>query len=401
MSQRVVIIGGGQAGGVAAASLREQGYAGAVTLIADEPCLPYQRPPLSKNYLAGQMSAQQVLLKQAAFYTEKAIDVLTGTRAEAIDRSGRVVRLSDGRTLGYDTLLLATGARPRRIDLPGASLRGVCYLRTLADVDDIRSRMSAGKRMVIIGGGYIGLEAAAVAREAGLHVTVLEGAERILGRVAGEIVADYIAATHRSHGVDIHCGVKVEGFTGTTQVQAVACAHAEYPADLVVVGIGVLPNTELAAGAGLKTDNGICVDEHCRTEDARIYAAGDCTNHPNGLLGRRVRLESVQNAVDQARAAAANICGAAKVYRELPWFWSNQYDLRLQMAGLSQGHDRTVIRGDRARPGFSVLYARGDVVIAADTLNAPREHLALRKLIAQAAPADLERLRDLANPLPA
>ena len=168
----------------------------------------------------------------------------------------------------------------------------------------------------------------------------------------------------------------------------------------MIVGIGVLPNTELAAGAGLKTDNGICVDEHCRTEDARIYAAGDCTNHPNGLLGRRVRLESVQNAVDQARAAAANICGAAKVYRELPWFWSNQYDLRLQMAGLSQGYDRTVIRGDTARPGFSVLYARGDVVIAADTLNAPREHLALRKLIAQAAPADLERLRDLANPLP-
>ena len=400
MPEGVVIIGGGQAGGVAAASLREQGYAGTITLIAEEPCLPYQRPPLSKNYLAGQMSAQQVLLKQAAFYGEKAISVKTGVCAESIDRSSRAVRTSDARSIGYDTLLLATGARPRRIDLPGASLSGVCYLRTLADVDDIRSRMSAAKRMVIIGGGYIGLEAAAVARETGLHVTVLEGAERILGRVTGQTIADFVAAAHRSHGVDIQCGVRVNAFTGTARVEGVACAHAQFPADLVVVGIGVQPNSELAANAGLQTDNGICVDEHCRTEDARIYAAGDCTNHPNGLIGRRLRLESVQNAVDQARAAAANICGVAKPYRELPWFWSNQYDLRLQMAGLSLGHDRTLIRGDAARPGFSVLYARGDVVIAADTVNAPREHLALRKLIAQGSPIDVDRLRDPANTLP-
>ena len=400
MAEGAVIIGGGHAGGVAVASLRDQGYAGSITVIAEEPWLPYQRPPLSKNYLAGQMGAQQVLLKNAAFYAEKSIDVLTGTRVARIDRSARAVEMNDGRAVEYGALLLATGARPRQIALPGASLPGVHYLRTLSDADGIRSRMSPGKRMVVIGGGYIGLEVAAVARQAGLHVTVLEGAERILGRVTGLTIADFVAATHRAHGVDIECGVRVNAFAGAAQIEAVSCAHADYPADLAVVGIGVLPNSELASEAGLETANGIVVDEHCRTADPDIYAAGDCTSHPNALLGLRLRLESVQNAVDQARAAAANICGIAKVYRELPWFWSNQYDLRLQMAGISLGHDRTLIRGDVSQPSFSVLYVKDDLVLAADTVNAPREHLALRKLIAQRTPIEPERLCDPAVPLP-
>jgi 3-phenylpropionate/trans-cinnamate dioxygenase ferredoxin reductase component len=401
MPEGVVIIGGGQAGGVAAASLRDQGYAGPITLVAEEPCLPYQRPPLSKNYLAGQMSAQQIMLKQPAFYADKSIAVITGTRAESIDRAEGVVRLSDARAIGYDALLLATGARPRRIDLAGASLAGVCYLRTIADVDRIRSHMSTAKRMVVIGGGYIGLEVAAVARQAGLQVTVLEATERILGRVTGETIAGFVADAHRARGVDIQCGVQVDAFAGATQLEAVSCAHAHFPADMVVVGIGVVPNTELATDAGLQTDNGISVDEYCRTQDPRIYAAGDCTNHPNALLGRRLRLESVQNAIDQARCAAANICGTPKRYCELPWFWSNQFDLRLQMAGISHGYDRTLMRGEPSPAGFSVLYLRGEVVIAADTVNAPREHLALRKLIAQGAAVDVDRLRDPANPLPA
>jgi 3-phenylpropionate/trans-cinnamate dioxygenase ferredoxin reductase subunit len=400
MAKGVIIIGGGQAGGVAAASLREQAYPGDITLLTDEPRLPYQRPPLSKNYLAGQMSAQQVLLKTEAFYAEKSIGVRTDTRVRSIDRARCCVRLSDGRELEYEALLLATGARPRTIELPGASLAGVFYLRTLADVDAIRARMAADKRLVIIGGGYIGLEVAAIARQAGLKVTVLEGAERILGRVTGETIADFVAQAHRSRGVDIQCGIRVQGFNGANQIESVACAHAQFPADLVVVGIGVLPNSELAAEAGLATDNGIVVDEYCRTQDPRIFAAGDCTNHPNGLLGRRVRLESVQNAVDQARAAAANICGTAKTYRELPWFWSNQYDLRVQMAGLSQGHDRTLLRGDTAQTSFSVLYLRAGALIAADTVNAPREHLALRKLIAHGAPVDAATLTDPSVPLP-
>ena len=401
MSPGAVIIGGGQAGGVAAASLREQGYAGAITLVAEEPHLPYQRPPLSKNYLAGQMSAQQLLLKQAAFYFEKSIEVVIGARAQSIDRANARVQLGTGRPIEYETVLLATGARPRPIALPGASLEGVCYLRTLHDVDAIRSRMARARRLVVIGGGYIGLEVAAVARQAGLDVTVLESADRVLGRVTGEITARYVAEVHRARGVDVQCAVQVEAFEGTTRVEAVACSHARLPADLVIVGIGVLPNSELAADAGLKTADGIVVDEYCRTDDPRIYAAGDCTNHPNALVGRRLRLESVQNAVDQARAAAANICGTPKVYRELPWFWSNQYDLKLQMAGLVAGHDRAVLRGNIALPSFSVLYLCGDVVVAADTVNAPREHLALRKLIAQGAAIDVERLCDPAVPLPA
>ena len=400
MTDRVVIVGGGQAGGVAAASLRDQGYGGAITLVAEEPRLPYQRPPLSKNYLAGQMSAEQVQLRPAKFYADKSIEVLTGTRVESIERNGARVHLSDARTLDYAALLLATGARARPIVLPGSTLPGVHYLRRLDDVDAIRAGMAAGKRMVIIGGGYIGLEVAAVAQQAGLSVTVLESAERILGRVTGETIADFMAQVHRQRGVDIQCGVHVKALGGTEQVEYVLCAHAKFSADLVVIGIGVLPNTDLAEAAGLSCDNGIVVDEYCRTEDPRIYAAGDCSNHPNELLGRRVRLESVQNAMDQARAAASNICGTPKVYRELPWFWSNQYDLRLQTAGISQGHDRTLMRGDTAQASFSVLYVRDSVLIAADTVNAPREHLAFRKLIAKGGPQDIERLADASCTLP-
>jgi 3-phenylpropionate/trans-cinnamate dioxygenase ferredoxin reductase subunit len=400
MTDRVVIVGGGQAGGVAAASLRDQGYGGAITLLAEEPHLPYQRPPLSKNYLAGQMSAEQMQLRPAKFYADKSIEILPGMRVESIDRTGGSVRLADGRMLEYATLLLATGARARPIDLPGDTLPGVFYLRTLDDVDAIRARMAAGKRMVIIGGGYIGLEVAAIAQQAGLSVTVLESAPRILGRVTGETIAEFMAQVHRTRGVDIQCSVQVNALGGTDQVEYVSCAHAALAADLVVIGVGVLPNTELAAAAGLSCDNGIVVDEFCRTEDSRIYAAGDCTNHPNGLLGRRLRLESVQNAIDQARAAASNICGTPKVYRELPWFWSNQYDLRLQMAGIAQGHDRTLMRGDTTQASFSVLYVRDDVLIAADTVNAPREHLALRKLIAQGGAFDLDKLADPSSALP-
>jgi 3-phenylpropionate/trans-cinnamate dioxygenase ferredoxin reductase subunit len=312
MTGAVVIVGGGQAGGVAAASLREQGHTGTITLVAEEPRLPYQRPPLSKTYLAGQMSAAQIELKPAKFYAEKSIEIISATRATAIDRNQRKLALDNGKTLDYDQLLLATGARPRPTDLPGATLPGVHYLRTIADVDAIRSRMGQNRSLVIVGGGYIGLEVAAIARQAGLKVTVLESAERILGRVTGTTIADFIAQTHRSRGVDIRCGVSVNAFSGTNQIEAVVCADATYPADLVVIGIGVLPNVELAAAAELKCDNGIVVDAYCRTEDPHIYAAGDCTNHPNEFLGRRLRLESVQNALEQARAAAATLAGFAR-----------------------------------------------------------------------------------------
>jgi 3-phenylpropionate/trans-cinnamate dioxygenase ferredoxin reductase subunit len=394
MTERVVIVGAGQAAGVAAASLREQGYGGAIAIVGEEAFPPYQRPPLSKNFLAGQMNAEQLLLKPEKFYAERNVDLKLGTRVEAIERDAMHVRLRGGETLPYSKLLLATGSRPRKLSVPGADIAGVHYLRTLADVQAIRADMAAGRHAVVIGAGYIGLEAAAVAAKAGMSVVVLEAAERILGRVSGPIVADFFAGAHRAQGVEIRCGIRVEALEGSARVASVVCSDGAVAADLVIVGIGIEPNVELAAEAGLTCDNGIVVDEFTRTSDPNIHAAGDCSNHPNALLGARMRLESVQNAIDQARAAASNLAGKARAYTELPWFWSNQYDMRLQIAGLSQGHDATLMRGSPPAGAFSVMYLRAGKLIAVDTVNAPRDHLAIRKLLAAGGEVDAERFVD-------
>jgi 3-phenylpropionate/trans-cinnamate dioxygenase ferredoxin reductase subunit len=394
LSERIVIVGAGQAAGVAAASLREQGYAGEIVLVGNEPVGPYQRPPLSKNFLAGQMAAEQLQLKPAKFYAERAIGLKLGARVQAIDRAAKEVRLDNGESVAYTKLLLATGSRPCRLSLPGAELAGVHYLRTLADVEAIRREMGAGKHLVIVGAGYIGLEAAAVAVQAGMQVTVLELADRILGRVAGAVVAEFLRAAHESHGVVIRLGARLTEFAGRSRVQAVVCGGERLPADLVIAGVGIVPNVELAEAAGLACDNGIVVDELTRTADPDIHACGDCTNHPNALLGVRLRLESVQNAIDQARAAASNLCGKPKTYAELPWFWSNQYDLRLQIAGLAGGHDRVLVRGAVASGAFSVMYVKGERLIAAETINAARDHLAFRKAIAAGGAVDAGRLTD-------
>lgn len=394
MTERIVIVGAGHAGGVAAMTLREQGYGGAIVIVGEEGCAPYQRPPLSKNFLTGEMSAEQLLLKPEKFYAERAVEARFGVRVEAIERAAMRVRLHDGETLAYSKLLLATGSRPRRLSVPGADLAGVHYLRTLADAAAIRADMARGRRAVVIGAGYIGLEAAAAAARAGMRVVVLEAAERILGRVSGRAVAEFFAATHRAQGVEVRCGVRIEALEGSARVAAVVGNEGPVEADLVIVGIGIEPNVELAADAGLVCDNGIVVDEFTRTGDPNIHAAGDCSNHPNALLGARLRLESVQNAIDQARVAASNLAGNARAYAELPWFWSNQYDLRLQIAGLSQGHDETLLRGNPAAAPFSIMYLRAGRVIAVDTVNAPRDHLAFRKLLAAGAPIDARRLVD-------
>lgn len=394
MTERIVIVGAGHAGGVAAMTLREQGYGGAIVIVGEEGCAPYQRPPLSKNFLTGEMSAEQLLLKPEKFYAERAVEARFGVRVEAIERAAMRVRLHDGETLAYSKLLLATGSRPRRLSVPGADLAGVHYLRTLADATAIRADMARGRRAVVIGAGYIGLEAAAAAARAGMRVVVLEAAERILGRVSGRAVAEFFAATHRAQGVEVRCGVRIEALEGSARVAAVVGNEGPVEADLVIVGIGIEPNVELAADAGLVCDNGIVVDEFTRTGDPNIHAAGDCSNHPNALLGARLRLESVQNAIDQARVAASNLAGNARAYAELPWFWSNQYDLRLQIAGLSQGHDETLLRGNPAAAPFSIMYLRAGRVIAVDTVNAPRDHLAFRKLLAAGALIDARRLVD-------
>ncbi|MDE0450683.1 MAG: FAD-dependent oxidoreductase [Gammaproteobacteria bacterium] len=389
----IVIVGGGHAAGQAAAGLRQGGYGGKVLVVCDEPHIPYQRPPLSKQYLAGEQGLDRVYLRPDSFYEGRDIELVSGTRAAGIDRKAKVLALEDGSTVAYEKLLLATGARVRKLDIPGGTLPGVHYLRDIADADDIKADMLPGRRATIVGGGYIGLEVASVAVQAGLSVTVLEMEDRILKRVASPEMSDFYQALHTDAGVDIRTGASAERFAGTGRVEQVVCADGtRVPSDLVVVGIGIVPNVELAESAGLACENGIRVDERCTTSDPDIYAAGDCTNHPNPILERRLRLESVPNAMEQSRIAAANMAGGDSVYASMPWFWSDQYDLKLQMVGFSTDGDSHVVRGDPAERRFVMFHFSGDVLAAADAVNSPREFLACRQLVGR--PADPGQLAD-------
>lgn len=384
MAEHLVVVGGGQAAAQAVQTLRQQNFAGAITVLADEPYAPYQRPPLSKKYLAGELTRDRLLLRPAAFYAEKNVTLTLGAHVAEIELAARRVRLTDGRTVDYDRLLLATGSRPRRLEVPGAGLRGVHYLRTIADVDGIAADLTAGARVTLIGAGFIGLEAAAVLRQRGFDVTVLEAFERVLGRAVGPEVAAFYAESHRAAGVALHLGAGVRALHGAERVTAIETADGRrFPCDVVIVGIGVVPNVELAAAAGLACDNGIVVDEFARTADPNVVAAGDCTNHP--VNGRRVRLESVPNAVHQARVAAATLLGAPSAYSEVPWFWSDQYDLKLQIVGLSHGYDRVVLRGDPATRSFAAFYLRDGALLAVDAVNNAREFAHAKKLVAARA----------------
>ncbi len=389
----IVIVGGGHAAGQAAASLRQEKYTGEIVILGDEPHLPYQRPPLSKQYLAGQYGIDRVYLRPAKFYDDKGISVCSGARVVGLDPGARTVIRADGGAIRYDKLLLATGARPRKLDVPGGDLAGVHYLRTLADVDAIRQDFQPGRRLAIVGGGYIGLEVAAVAVAAGLRVTVLEMEDRILQRVTTPTMSAFYAAVHTAQGVAIRTAMRVEAFTGSRALRGIVCSGGEtVAADLAVVGIGVVPNVELAVAAGLECNDGIVVDEYTRTADPNIQAAGDCANHPNPLLGRRLRLESVPNAMEQSRVAAANLLGGAKSYAAIPWFWSDQYDLKLQMVGFSADGDRQVMRGELDSRQFAIFYLRGNTVVAADAVNRVKEFMTARQLVGREV--DAERLRD-------
>jgi len=402
---RVVIIGAGQAGVQAAASLRGAGFAGEIALIGEEPFPPYQRPPLSKAYLAGDLARERLFLKPGSFFRETACDLRLAVRAVAIDRAARTVRLSDGGTLSYSKLLLATGARPRPIRAPGADLAGVHYLRGIEDVDALRPELTPGKRLAVIGGGYIGLEVAAVAVKHGLDVTVVEGEARVMPRTASEPISRFFEEVHRAAGVKFMLGAAAQAFEGTAlegtaRVEAVRAGGERIPADVVLVGIGVVPNDELAREAGLVCGDGIVVDECTRTSDPAIFAAGDCTNHP-ARGGTLVRLESVQNAIEQAKHAAHAMVGDPKPYREVPWFWSDQYDLKLQIAGLARGGDTLVLRGNPASRKFAVFHLRDGAVAAVEAVNAGPEYIAGRKLIADGAHVDPARLADLSVPMKA
>jgi len=395
MAEHLVIVGGGQAAAQAVQSLRQQNYAGAITLVSEEPHPPYQRPPLSKKYLAGELTRERLFLRPAQFYADKGVTLELGRRVEELVLGARCVRLDDGRTLPFDRLLLATGSRVRRLDVPGAALNGVHYLRTLADADAIVASLKPGARVLLVGAGYIGLEVAAVVRVRGHEVTVLEAADRVMSRTVSPEVAAFYDACHRAAGVVLHFGAAVAAFRGTANVTAADTTDGRsFPCDAVIVGIGIVPNVELAAAAGLPCDNGIVVDEFARTADESVVAAGDCTNHPQPLLGRRVRLESVPNAVHQGKVAAGTLAGAPTAYSEVPWFWSDQYDLKLQIVGLSSGHDEVVLRGDPATRSFAAFYLEGGRLLAVDAVNSPREFAAGKKLVASRARIPREVLED-------
>jgi len=377
----MVIIGAGHAAGHAAASLRQEKYTGSITLIGDEEHVPYQRPPLSKQYLAGEQGIERVYLRPEKFYADKDVELRLKTRATAIDREAKSVSLDDGSVVAYDKLLLATGSRPRTLDIPGTDLAGIFYLRTIADVDAIKGAMAPGKKLVIVGGGYIGLEVAAVSQELGLEVHVLEMEERILQRVTTPEMSDYYHSLHASRGVHMHTSTTATGFSGDGKVAHVECGETQFDADLVIIGIGIIPNTELADETGLEIDNGIMVDESCRTSDSNIFAAGDCTNHPNPRLNRRLRLESVPNAVEQARVCASTMLGGDKTYASIPWFWSDQYELKLQMVGFSTDGDEQILRGDMASNNFAMFYLKDGAVVAVDAVNSPKEFMVCKQLI--------------------
>lgn len=380
---RVIIIGAGQAGGEAAQRLRQGGFTGEITLVGEEPLAPYQRPPLSKKYLAGQLDEDRLLLRPREVYAQENVALLTGVRAVWIDRANKRVRLEGGREIPYDALVLAQGARPRRLQLAGSDLIGVHLFRTAADVDRIREVFVSGAKLIVVGAGFIGLEVAAVARQAGLDVTVVESAVRPLARVTSPDVAGFFLDEHTAKGVRFALGGQPALIKGSERVTGVRLADgSEVPADLVIAGIGVTPETTIAAQCGLNVSDGIVTDRQCRTSDPAIFAIGDCARRPMVHYDNRMmRLESVHNAVEGAKIAAAGIMGVDPPGEEAPWFWSDQYDLKFQIAGLFHGYDKTVLRGAMADRAFASFYYKAGRLIAVDAVNRPGEYLGAKMLI--------------------
>ncbi len=380
----VAVVGAGQAGFQTASSLRQEGFGGRIILVGDEPGLPYQRPPLSKSYLAGDSGLDELWLRPQAFYETQAIDLVSGETVTAIDRVGRRLRLGSGGDIACDHIVLATGARFRPLPVPGAELDGVLPLRTLADADILRERLTEVRDVVVVGAGFIGLEFAAVARTAGVGVHIVEVTQQPMGRVVSAQTSRFFTEAHRGWGATISLGAGVSRILGAAgRVTAVEISDGRVlPADLVLVCIGVLPNAELADAAGLAVDNGIVVDQHLATGAAEIFAIGDCANFPTRFAESRVRLESVQNGVDQARAVAARIAGKPAPYDKVPWFWSDQAELKLQIAGITAGHDAAVVRGDPESGSFSVFCFRHGRLIGVESVNRPADHIVARRLLA-------------------
>ena len=394
LTSRVVIVGAGHAGGSAAAFLRQYGHVGPIVLIGEEPLLPYQRPPLSKAWLKGEADADSLQLKPSSWYEEAGVSLRLGGVVVSINRGAKTVTLASGEHLAYDYLILATGARARALPIPGADLSGVLALRTAADAEALKGHLGPGKRLAVVGGGYVGLEAAASTIALGGHATIIEREPRVLARVACETLSNFFQDYHGARGVTFMLDANVAGFDGAdghvtgvrmTDGSVIAC-------DVALVGVGAVPNEELARDAGLECANGVVVDIEARTADPFVFAIGDLTHRPLPIYGRQFRLESVPNALEQAKQAAAAIAGRPMPPHEIPWFWSDQYDLKLQIAGLPFDADRQVVRGDVAAAKFAVFHLKGDLVQAVEAVNAPPEFMAGKQLIAKRTPVSIEKL---------
>jgi 3-phenylpropionate/trans-cinnamate dioxygenase ferredoxin reductase subunit len=399
----VVIVGAGHGGAQVAIMLRTQKFAGTIAIIGEEPELPYERPPLSKEYFAGEKEFERIQLRPAKYWDEREVTMLLGKRVARVDPAAHTVTTDGGETIGYGRLVWATGGSPRMLPIPGGDLPGVQGVRTRADADAMKAASETAGQIVVIGGGYIGLEAAAVLSKAGKKVVLLEALDRVLARVAGEELSRFYEKEHRDHGVDLRLGVCVDAIEGETKVTGVRLADGEViPADLVIVGIGIVPAVEPLIAAGADCANGVRVDRLCKTSLPDVYAIGDCASHVNDFAeGAEIRLESVQNANDQANVVAKGIVGDEAPYHAIPWFWSNQYDLKLQTAGLSTGHDQAVLRGDPATRSFSVVYLKAGKVIALDCVNATKDYVQGRMIVTAGLVATAGQLADTETPLKA
>lgn len=398
----VIIVGAGHAGAQLAVSLRQREFEGSIAIIGDEPELPYERPPLSKDYLSGEKAFERILIRQENFWQERQVEMLLGQYVEKVHPEGHEVELADGSRIQYGSLVWATGGAPRKLSCPGHDLAGVHYVRTRADVDRMIGELPAVRNVVVIGGGYIGLEAAAVLRKFDKHVTLVEALDRVLARVAGEPLSRFYEAEHGRHGVEVRLSATVECLEGDHgRISGARLASGEIiPADMVIVGIGIIPAVAQLAQAGADIANGVLVDGLCKTSLPDIFAIGDCAAHSNRYAdGATIRLESVQNANDQAMTVAKYLTGDPSPYDAVPWFWSNQYDLKLQTVGLSTGYDRTVLRGDPASGAFSLIYLREGRIIALDCVNVARDYVQGKALVQSRAAIPIEQLSEAEIPL--
>ncbi len=392
--QKIIIIGGGQAGCQTATSLRASGFLGDISIYCSENYLPYQRPPLSKKFLLGELDKERLFFKPEKFYRDNKINFYLNSYVNKIEKDNKKIFLNNNEEDSYDKLVIATGTKPREIDVDKDGVKNIFYLRSIDDVLEIKGKVKSSKKVAIIGGGYIGLEVAAILKKIGLSVTIIEMAGRILERVTSQIISDFYAKVHKEEGVNILTSTSVVSITKKSKDMEILTNNGAISADFIVVGIGVIPCDELASESGLKVQNGILVNEFCETSEKDIYSAGDCTVHPNSYYNKDIRLESVHNAIEQGKTVASSIMNKKTPYNQIPWFWSDQYDLKLQIAGLCIDYDDIIVRGNSDNRSFAVFYMKDNYMIASDCINCPGEHMMSRKIISDKIIVDKNRLSD-------